>query len=147
MSTRNGGKNQQEAIKAMDIKSRNRSAHKKRTRESSLVSTSSAAAEGEAQQEQTLQPKSKRQTEEPSLPLDDTSPVTINRAPVLILWVTVCAEHGPLRLSHENALSLGQAIAGIISHKKGVSIGLYQEKELSLEEKEERKKNMVSMKE
>lgn len=52
-----------------------------------------------------------------------TRTIRINRAPVLALWAAVVAE----RLGHdrEAALTLGQALAGLNAHSKGVRLGLY----------------------
>jgi hypothetical protein len=52
-----------------------------------------------------------------------THSIRINRAPVLALWAAVVAE----RLGHDRdaALTLGQALAGLNAHAKGVRLGLY----------------------
>jgi hypothetical protein len=49
--------------------------------------------------------------------------IRINRAPVLTLWAAVVAQ----RLGHDRdaALTLGQALAGLNAHSKGVRLGLY----------------------
>lgn len=49
--------------------------------------------------------------------------IRINRAPVLALWAAVVAQ----RLGHnrEAALTLGQALAGLDAHSKGVRLGIY----------------------
>jgi hypothetical protein len=49
--------------------------------------------------------------------------IRINRAPVLALWASVVAQH----LGHDldAALTLGQALAGLNAHSKGVRLGLY----------------------
>lgn len=50
--------------------------------------------------------------------------VRINRAPVLTLWAAVVAERrGAPR---ESALTLGQALAGLSAHSKGVRLGVYK---------------------
>lgn len=50
--------------------------------------------------------------------------VRINRAPVLTLWATVVAERrGAPRAA---ALTLGQTLAGLTAHSKGVHLGLYR---------------------
>lgn len=49
----------------------------------------------------------------------------INRAPVLTLWAAVVAEQ--IGLSHETALTAGQAVAGMTAHAKGVRLGIYGE--------------------
>lgn len=45
----------------------------------------------------------------------------INRAPVLTLWAAVVAER--LGMSRETALTIGQTLAGITAHAKGVRLG------------------------
>lgn len=54
---------------------------------------------------------------------DATRTIRINRAPVLTLWAAVVAQ----RLGHDRdaALTLGQALAGLNAHAKGVRLGLY----------------------
>jgi hypothetical protein len=47
----------------------------------------------------------------------------INRAPVLTLWAAVVAER--LGFAHDEALSLGRAVAGLNAYAKGVSLGLF----------------------
>jgi len=47
------------------------------------------------------------------------SPVMINRAPVLTLWAAVVAEI--LAFEHDEALTLGRAVAGLNAYSKGVS--------------------------
>jgi hypothetical protein len=47
----------------------------------------------------------------------------INRAPVLTLWAAVVAER--LGMSREAALTVGQALAGLTAHSKGVRLGIY----------------------
>src|SRR3954462_12888620 len=48
--------------------------------------------------------------------------VRINRAPVLTLWAAVVAER--LGFDRDTALTLGQAVAGVRAHPKGVSLGM-----------------------
>jgi len=48
----------------------------------------------------------------------------VNRAPVLTLWASVVAE--VLGLEHDEALTLGRAVAGLNAYSKGVSLGLFQ---------------------
>jgi len=48
----------------------------------------------------------------------------INRAPVLTLWASVVAEH--LGFDHDEALSLGKALAGLNAQSKGRSLGIYK---------------------
>jgi hypothetical protein len=53
-------------------------------------------------------------------------PVTtlrINRAPVLTLWASIVAAR--LGMSHATALSVGQTLAGLAAHSKGVRLGIY----------------------
>jgi hypothetical protein len=46
----------------------------------------------------------------------------INRAPVLVLWVTVVAEKQGFK--HDEALTMGKSIAGLFAHTKAKSIGI-----------------------
>ena len=48
----------------------------------------------------------------------------INRAPVLTLWAAVVAE--VLGFDHEEALTLGRAVAGLNAYSKGLALGLFQ---------------------
>ena len=50
--------------------------------------------------------------------------IRINRAPVLTLWAAVVAER--LGFDWGEALTLGQAVAGLNAHSKGVRLGLFQ---------------------
>ena len=50
--------------------------------------------------------------------------VVVNRAPVLTLWAAVVAE--VLGFEHDEALTLGRAVSGLIAYSKGVSLGLFQ---------------------
>jgi hypothetical protein len=47
--------------------------------------------------------------------------VMVNRAPVLTLWAAVVAE--VLGFEHDEALTLGRAVAGLNAYSKGVSLG------------------------
>jgi hypothetical protein len=49
--------------------------------------------------------------------------VMVNGAPVLSLWAVVAEV---LRFEHDEALTLGRAVAGLNAHSKGVSLGLFQ---------------------
>lgn len=49
--------------------------------------------------------------------------VKVNRAPVLTLWAAVVAEK--LGHSHETALTLGKAVAGMNAQSKGRRLGIY----------------------
>lgn len=49
--------------------------------------------------------------------------VTINRAPVLALWAAVVAER--LGFEHDEALTLGKAVAGLTAQSKGQRLGIF----------------------
>jgi hypothetical protein len=59
---------------------------------------------------------------EPS-PMTDHA-ILINRAPVLTLWATTVAER--LGFDHDEALSLGKAVAGLTAQSKGRHLGIYK---------------------
>jgi hypothetical protein len=48
----------------------------------------------------------------------------VNREPVLTLWAALVA--AVLRFEHDEALTLGRAVAGLNAYSKGVSLGLFQ---------------------
>lgn len=50
--------------------------------------------------------------------------ISINRAPVLTLWAAVVAER--LGFHHEEALTLGRAVAGLNAQAKGRRLGIYK---------------------
>jgi len=50
--------------------------------------------------------------------------VTINRAPVLTLWGVVVAE--ALGFEHDEALTLGKAVAGLNAYSKGKALGIFK---------------------
>jgi hypothetical protein len=50
--------------------------------------------------------------------------VRINRAPVLTLWAAVVAER--LGFGHDEALTLGRAVAGLNAYSKGKALGLFK---------------------
>ena len=50
--------------------------------------------------------------------------IRINRAPVLTLWAAVVAER--LGFDRPTALTLGQAVAGLSAHAKGVALGIIE---------------------
>ena len=50
--------------------------------------------------------------------------VQVNRAPVLTLWASVVAER--LGYDHDEALSLGKALAGLNAQSKGRRLGIYK---------------------
>ena len=60
----------------------------------------------------------------------------VNRAPVLTPWAAVVA--GVLGFEHDEALTLGRAVAGLNAYLKGISLGLFQP--ASTEVKEQRRK-------
>jgi hypothetical protein len=49
--------------------------------------------------------------------------LSINRAPVLTLWAAVVAER--LGFDHEEALTLGKAVAGLTAQSKGQRLGIF----------------------
>jgi hypothetical protein len=55
---------------------------------------------------------------------DSRHAIKVNRAPVLTLWAAVVAER--LGFTHDEALTLGRAVAGLNAYSKGVSLGLIQ---------------------
>jgi len=71
--------------------------------------------------------------------------VMINRAPVLTLWAAVVAE--VLGFEHDEALTLGRAVAGLNAYSKGVSLGLFQPtpKELQEQRRKMRKEETVTV--
>jgi hypothetical protein len=50
--------------------------------------------------------------------------ILINRAPVLALWAAVVAERRGF--NHDEALSLGKALAGLNAHSKGRRLGIFK---------------------
>src|ERR687893_2507125 len=62
--------------------------------------------------------------------------VEVNRAPVLTLWAAVVAER--LGFDRQTALTLGQAVAGLSAHAKGVSLGIIEPKPELVRERGER---------
>jgi hypothetical protein len=62
----------------------------------------------------------------------------INRAPVLTLWAAVVAER--LGFEHDEALTLGRALAGLTAHTKGVRLGIFEP--ASAEEVRERRSGL-----
>jgi hypothetical protein len=50
--------------------------------------------------------------------------ILINRAPVLTLWASVVAER--LGFKHNEALSLGKAVAGLTAQSKGRRLGIFK---------------------
>jgi hypothetical protein len=50
--------------------------------------------------------------------------ISINRAPVLTLWAAIVAER--LGFDHEEALTLGKAVAGLNAQAKGRRLGIFK---------------------
>ena len=71
--------------------------------------------------------------------------VMANRAPVLTLWAVVVAE--VLGFEHDEALTLGRAVAGLNAYSKGVSLGLFQPtpKEVKEQRQKMRKEETVTI--
>jgi hypothetical protein len=71
--------------------------------------------------------------------------VMVNRAPVLTLWAAVVAE--VLGFEHDEALTLGRAVAGLNAYSKGVSLGLFQPtpKEVKEQRQKMRKEETVTV--
>ena len=53
-----------------------------------------------------------------------TAKILINRAPVLTLWAVVVAER--MGFNHDEALSLGKALAGLNAQSKGRRLGIFK---------------------
>jgi hypothetical protein len=53
-----------------------------------------------------------------------TESISINRAPVLTLWATIVAER--LGFNHDEALTLGRAVAGLNAYSKGKALGIFE---------------------
>jgi hypothetical protein len=58
--------------------------------------------------------------------------IKINRAPVLTLWAAVVAER--LGFDHDEALTLGRAVAGLNAYAKGKRLGLFKPSSESLKD-------------
>src|ERR1039458_10262850 len=63
--------------------------------------------------------------------------ILINRAPVLSLWATIVAER--LGFNHNEALSLGKALAGLNAQSKGQRLGIFHPSPKELKKVHERK--------
>src|SRR4030067_1028137 len=63
--------------------------------------------------------------------------IKINRAPVLTLWGVIVAER--LGYKHDEALTLGKAVAGLNAQTKGQRLGIYSPAEKELDEKRSKK--------
>ncbi len=59
--------------------------------------------------------------------------IKINRAPVLTLWGVVVAKR--LGYNHDEALTLGKAVAGLTAQSKGQRLGIYTPAEAELDAK------------
>jgi hypothetical protein len=59
--------------------------------------------------------------------------IKINRAPALTLWGVIVAER--LGYQHDEALTLGKAVAGLNAQSKGQRLGIYSPAEKELDEK------------
>jgi hypothetical protein len=81
------------------------------------------------------EPKSKPSPPPPISP--PPTSILINRAPVLTLWYTTVAE--VQGFTHQEALTYARWVSGIMAHSKGTSLGLFEDKEVDEEEKEEKK--------
>jgi hypothetical protein len=62
--------------------------------------------------------------------------VKVNRAPVLTLWAAVVAER--LGFDHDEALTLGRAVAGLNAYSKGVALGIIQPSTAEVTARQER---------
>lgn len=58
---------------------------------------------------------------------DRSTPILINRAPVLTLWAAVVARR--LGYSEDEALTLGRALAGLNAQSKGRRLGIFEARE------------------
>jgi hypothetical protein len=63
--------------------------------------------------------------------------ILINRAPVLTLWAAIVAER--LGFNHDEALSLGKALAGLNAQSKGQRLGIFHPSPKELKKVHERK--------
>ena len=59
--------------------------------------------------------------------------VSINRAPVLTLWAAIVAER--LGFTHDEALTLGRAVAGLNAYSKGKALGIFKPSPKEVHEK------------
>jgi hypothetical protein len=64
--------------------------------------------------------------------------ILINRAPVLTLWASVVAER--LGFKHDEALSLGKALAGLNAQSKGQRLGIFKPTPKELKKVREQKR-------
>jgi len=82
----------------------------------------------------------KRKAEQ-STPSKDS--ISINRAPVLTLWVAVVAKREGF--SFQEGLTYGKSISGMLAQSKGRSLGIYEAHEKTEAEKEARKRRDEEM--
>jgi len=66
-----------------------------------------------------------------------TNIISINRAPVLTLWAAVVAER--LGFDHDEALTLGKAVAGLNAQAKGRRLGIFKPHEEKAQKAREKK--------
>jgi hypothetical protein len=64
--------------------------------------------------------------------------ISINRAPVLILWATVVAQH--LGFHEDEALSVAKALTGLNAQTKGRRLGIYKPHEEGAKKAREKKR-------
>lgn len=64
--------------------------------------------------------------------MSEAGTIKINRAPVLTLWAAIVAER--LGFDHDEALTLGRAVAGLNAQSKGKRLGIFQPSEEGLRE-------------
>ena len=69
--------------------------------------------------------------------------VTINRAPVLTLWASVVAEC--LGFDHDEALTLGKAVAGLTAQSKGQRLGIFTPSPEAVRKERAKKAKAVGM--
>jgi hypothetical protein len=67
---------------------------------------------------------------------EQRSSVMVNRAPVLTLWATVVAE--VLGFEHEEARTLGRAVAGLNAYSKAVALGFFQPTSKAIKEQRQK---------
>src|ERR1035437_3021758 len=67
--------------------------------------------------------------------------VTVNRAPVLTLWAAIVAER--LGFTHDEALTLGRAVAGLNAYSKGKALGIFKPTSREVRAKREAKARQV----
>jgi hypothetical protein len=63
--------------------------------------------------------------------------ISINRAPVLTLWAAIVAER--LGFNHDEALTLGKAVAGLNAQAKGRRLGIFKPQEEKAQKAREKK--------